>query len=297
MARDSEKNQVFSLLFGRRYDKAAGSLRSSIVTSSEIQEIINDLNQEGTASLSLGNPANFLKDYLRSPRRNAQWPAEILAAGFTARQAYGEGRVFDFVPLPEGQIEPFPDDFALPDTAPTHEVESVSLPSVARELGRADESWLIQVCVQQRILQTHFALHSQLNVVDFYHLQNSLKGTPEIDAVFLMVFEQDGERHKALVSLEAKRNEPILPDQIKSQVANLAYQTRKRAALSDIRFILPVAAKSLGPKTRRVIALFEMELVGVEEGAAAQANRSAHDIVLQIARTVGYVLSPPIAGV
>ncbi len=91
MAKGSEKPLVFSALFERRYDQTTGNFTPQTVTSDELQDLIVTLRAETGISLSVGNPANFLKDFLRSKTRNEQWPAEIAAAGYTARQSYSEG--------------------------------------------------------------------------------------------------------------------------------------------------------------------------------------------------------------
>ncbi|MDG4670233.1 hypothetical protein P9A16_03810 [Shinella sp. 838] len=297
MSRDSEKPVVFSHLFQRVFDPASGTVSEGTVTQHDIQEAIILLQQEEGISLKPGNPANFLKDFLRSHSRNAHWPEEIADARYTARQAYGDGRVFEFVPYADEQEVPFPDDFALPENASIHPIEAVSLPSAARALGRGDEAWLIQVCVHQRLLQTHFALFSDIEVIDLFHLQNSLKGTPEIDAVFLLVFDVAGTEKKALVTLEAKRGDPILPDQIRGQVAFMAKQTRKRAGLKDVEFIVPVAANTLKRDGKTVVSIFEMEPMSVADGIAAHDGKSSHELPLVISKSVGYSLSPQVSGI
>jgi hypothetical protein len=296
MARESQKPPVFSALFRRRYDAATKTFTPETVTSGELQELILALRDEGI-SLSVRNPANFLKDFLRSANRNSYWPEDIADARYTARQVYSEERVFDFVPYEPEQVVPFPDEFALTEAATIHEIESVSLPSAARALGRENEAWMIQVCVNQRVLETHFALYSPVEAIDLFHLQNSLKGSPEIDAVFLLVFRSDNRVRKALITLEAKRDEPLLPNQIKSQVAVMASQTRKRSDLADIEFILPVAATTHDRDGQRIVAIFEMEMIPVADGAVAFKERNAHDIPLEIAKVVGYIFVPPVAGV
>lgn len=295
MPGESEKPVVFSQLFRHRYDTATGRFTPTTVTNAEIQDAIATLRADEGLSLSVGNPANFLKDFLRSWARNSLWPAEIAAAGYSARQAYGSGAVFDFVPFLPGQSEPFPYEFDLPAAAPIHRIESVSLPSAARALGRGDESWLIQVAVHQRVLPTHFALYSDLDAVDLFHLQNTMKGTPEIDAVFLLTFTESGALRKALVTMEAKRNEPILPDQIKSQVAYMAKQCRVRPGLSDIEFIVPVAAATRSPSRR--LGVFEMRHISVADGVAAYDSRTAHSLSLVISKAIGYDFVPPVSGI
>lgn len=129
MARQSEKPAVFRLLFDRRYNWKTGTFTPQTVTSDEIQEAILQLRADEGISLAVANPANFLKDFLRSTNRNVQWPQDIANVGFTARQSYSEGRVFDFVPYALGQTVPFPDDFELPSSAVINRIETVSLPS------------------------------------------------------------------------------------------------------------------------------------------------------------------------
>lgn len=297
MARGSEKPAVFRYLFDRRYNWKTGVFTPQTVTNDEIQEAIVHLRSDEGITLAATNPANFLKDFLRSPNRNSQWPKALAEAGFTARQSYSEGRVFDFVPYAHGQTLPFPDDFTLPAEPVLHRIETVSLPSAARVLGRADEPWLIQVCVHQRVLQTHFALFSEIDVVDFFHLQNSLKGVPEIDALFLMTFKAGNDLQKALVTFEAKRDEPVLPDQIKSQAALMAYRSSTEAGLNDIDFIIPVAAKTDKVATNRVIAIFEMQGIPVADGVAAYRAKTAHELPLSITQTVAYLLEPKVTGI
>lgn len=295
--KESEKPIVFQHLFDLRFDTTTGIFTPSTVTQDELQEAINNLAGDMGIGLKPGNPANFLKDYLRSWSRNSTWPAALHAARFTARQVYGGSRVFDFVPYAMGQKEPFPDEFPLPPEAHMHELEAISLPSAARALGREGESWLIQVVVQQRVLQTHFALFSDLEAIDLFHLQNGMKGTPEIDAVFLLSFLHNGGTAKALVTLEAKNNDPILPDQIRAQVAYMAKQCTIRPALRDIEFIIPIAAATRHSAHPRTIQLHEMKPIGVSDGAAAQDAHAQHTLVLNTVCSVGYTFKPKIAGI
>lgn len=296
MAKESEKPPVFQYLFDRRYDWDKRKFTPLTVTQEEIQDAIGQLRDEGN-TLSTGNPANFMKDFLRSVNRNAQWPEAIANARYTARQAYGEGRVFDFVSYQPGQTVPFPDDFALPAEPVLHAIETLSMPAIARAAGRPDDQWLMQVCVQQRVLHTHFAVHSELDVVDFHHLQSSLKGAPSVDALFLLTFKVGEKLQKALVTFEATRKDPILPDQMKAQAAAMAKRCKTTDGLRDIDFIVPVAANTTTVGSAPVIALFEIERIDVEEGREAQKMSRTHELPLQITRMVGYTLRPKVAGI
>jgi hypothetical protein len=177
--KETQKPIIFEYLFGQRYDSGAKTISDPLITSEDVVSAINYCNANFSTTLSTKNPANFLKDFLRSNQRNELWPAPLATAKITARQKYRKGRVFVFADYLPGQTEPFPDPFEVPSEAPVQKIEGVSLPSAARALGRRDEAWLIQVCVTQRVIQNHFALHSALVVDDIFHLQNSVKATPE----------------------------------------------------------------------------------------------------------------------
>lgn len=294
----TRKPKVIEHLFEKRYDSRMRQIADPLVRSDALIEAIEECNKLPGKTLSTKNPANFLKDYLRSPKRNELWPAVLKRARITARQKYRKGRVFAFAPYEEGQTEPFPDIFVLPSDAQEHVVESVSLPSAARALGRRDEAWLIQVCVHQRIVQTHFALHSHHQApVDIFHLQNSVKTTPEIDAIFLMTLFERNSLRKALVTLEAKRDEPILPDQLRAQVARMAKTCRKEKGLRDVELIVPVAARSGLHDGARVVALFEMAPVEVDRGVAAYDADEEHLLKLDIVSAVPYRLQPAVSGI
>lgn len=294
----ARKPKVVEHIFEERYNLAIGQIADPVVKSDALVDAIEHCNKLGGKTLSTKNPANFLKDYLRSPKRNELWPAALKRARITARQKYRKGRVFAFTPYEADQTEPFPDIFVLPTAAREHVVESVSLPSAARALGRKDEAWLIQVCVHQRIVQTHFAIHSPLNApMDIFHLQNSVKTTPEIDAIFLLTLGEGHALTKALVTLEAKRDEPILPDQIRAQVARMAKICRTSKGLKDVQLIVPVAARSGVHGGARTVALFEMAPLKVDEGVAAYDADEEHLLKLDIVSTVAYRLRPDVSGI
>ena len=294
------KAKVIEHLFNSRFDPTTKTMANPVVTNDELKLAINHCNPSFVNGLSTNNPANFLKDYLRSPKRNDFWPKAIWAEKYTARQKYREKRVFAFFHAP-GQAEPFPDEFTLPADAKHHVIEAVSLPSDARALGRSDEAWLIQVCVHQRVLETHFALYSPLKgkVIDIFHLHNSVKATPEIDAVYLMKYGDGKNNIKALITLEAKRKDFILPDQIRAQVAYMAKQCRdkKKPELHDVDMIVPVAVRgALDPKNRAV-AVFDMQPVSVKDGCAAYDAETEHLIPLKIESRVSYTFEPKVAGI
>ncbi len=292
----SNKPPVFEKLFRDRYDEATGTLANSVVNSDQLVEAI----QACGVDLGTGNPANFLKDFLRPKSCNANWPDFIKSKRFSAQQIYGKAReklVFEFVPYDQGQTVPFPDIFSTAAIEEVHLVELVSLPSAARAMGRKDEAWLIQACVHQRIIETHFALHSPLEVVDVFHLQNSVKGKPEIDALFLLSYKAEGTITKALVTFEAKRNELILPNQIKLQITKIGSDCANIKDLNDIQTVVGMACKSFTWNEKRTICLFELAPIAVAVAAKLHAEKRHGDLDIREASKAAYIFEPEIKGI
>lgn len=291
----SKKIEIFEALFDARYDHVTGTLTDSFVTG---DQIVDAIKARGS-TLSPRNPPNFLKDFIRKESGNLNWPPSISAKGYTARQHYGEtglGYVFEFIPYKPDQTIPFPDLYPTDSIIENlHLIESVSLPSAARAMGRPDEAWLIQACVHQRVVETHFALFSPLEVVDIFHLQNSVKMTPEIDAIFLISFKVEGAIKKAIVTFEAKRNELILPNQIKAQIVKLGSDCAKNVDLQDIEYIVGMACKSMRHDKKRVILLFEMEPVAV--AVAKTFAGKSEEMELSLAKRAAYQFKPQIRGI
>jgi hypothetical protein len=199
-------------------------------------------------SLSKRNLANFFKDFIRvKSSANRRWPKSVWDRGFTATQATGSGLCFRFVAASKGMREPFPNVLVPSDELlrNPHKIQSVSLPTASRRLGRADETWLAQIAVRLRLIETHFAIFSGRRIVQIDHLQMGLKlGRAEIDALFLM---QEGDplsgetTEEILVYCEAKgMKDDILEDQILNGVRALA----KIPSIRQNR-IIPTAIKSL----------------------------------------------------
>src|SRR5439155_23964602 len=104
---------------------------------------------------------------------------------------------------------------------PVLPITSAVIPLASRRLGRSDEPWLIQVCVRLRVVETHISLFSPLaeRVVMVDHLQNSVKlRRSEIDAIFLVTEEVDGEQRELIATCEVKvRREDLTMDQVLRQ--------------------------------------------------------------------------------
>lgn len=86
------------------------------------------------------NPYNFMKDLLRGPHANANWPKVLKRIRVTGRQVVGDGKIMEFVPFEPGQAEPFPNPFGPTAELVPVQLQSISMPLTTKSLGRNDES-------------------------------------------------------------------------------------------------------------------------------------------------------------
>jgi len=240
----SKKTPIIKYLFDLHWDAQKKSLSKDTMTLDDVQDAIRRFRTEFGIKLSDKNPANFMKDIVRGQNASNVWPAELTAKKYTAIQATGEGNVFQFVPFMKGQSEPFPDRFKPRAGLRTHSISSVSVPLFARDLGRADEPWLVQTAVNLGLLETHFGVYSPLNVVQLTHLQMSVKlRKTEIDALFLAICRDSGNEKRVLITCEAKQaRERILEQQLIEQI-EAAFD-----AVADVASVVPVGLRAVKGK-------------------------------------------------
>src|SRR5687768_8733416 len=104
------------MIFERLWNRQSRRLTRTSVTLRDVQQAIRQYNREHPKQKKVndGNPANFFKDFARQRERaNTWWPPAVFAMGYTARQKTGGGQSFEFVPIVQGQREPFPS--TIPD--------------------------------------------------------------------------------------------------------------------------------------------------------------------------------------
>lgn len=311
--RESKKGEIIETLFNRLWPE--GQPRPAqplIVLADDVRSAIAERNKkhpDDPKGLSVGNAANFLKDFIRHKSCNANWPKRLTAQRITAKQRYGAKQVMEFVDFGDiADAVPFPDRFdPLPDT-PVIEFESLSIPVEARALGRQDEPWLIQVIVGQRLVETHFAViasKSGLDVDRLAHLQMSVKTQPEIDATFIATLKRktdDGRHVRAYVTCEAKQhNERILEDQIREQV-RVAFRTTAEldgpeAIDAVIPLVFQIANYSKDGQTLRGIYVAQFEMMGRADFAAKYAGDRLHTWELNVQSRAFYQPTPPIRGI
>jgi hypothetical protein len=264
----SEKTPIIEKLFFERYDRVADALSDEIVTLEQVSTAI----RETEGGLSPRNPANFMKDIVRSPNRNSVFPAAVVAEGWTARQDPGESRCFRFVRLPAGQKTAFlttnPDSSLV---ANPYRVQSLSLPPASRTFGRPHETWLTHVVTNLGVVHTHLALNSPFELIGLELLQSNVElGQAEVDAIYLATSIDET---KFLISCEMKGPREVLDE---DQIERGA---KRVAETSGGTSVLPMGVKAL---TGGLIWIVEFDkgispLAKVSEGV--------------------YRLSPPVPGI
>lgn len=285
---ETYKTEIILRLFQKRWNAATGELSNPVVTIVEIRQEYEAYQARRGKEVENTNPPAFMKDFLRKrARANANWPPEVFAAGYTARQVTGDGRNFVFVPIVPGQTEPFPSTAPAPpaDITP-HKISSVSMPLASRRLGRGDEPWLIQVSVRLHVVETYFALFSakRATVRQVDHLQNALKlRRTEIDALFLGIEESTpGTTREFMITCEAKRlGEDIISEQVLAQAKAVF-------TLDNVNqeFVVPIALKSISASMIHVV---EYEAVRREDAEELDA--------LTIVNQAVFELVPPVPGI
>ncbi len=254
--RQTGKTIIIEQIFEGRWDAKAQSVSRDLVTLRDISDAIKRYNRKlhkGLKPMSDKNPANFFKGFVRqTSAANRNWPKSVLVRGYTARQETGAGNAFRFIRLPAGQVTAFVENESkypqVPGTECRFRIQSLSLDAKARLLGRHDESWLMQVAVKLRLVQSHLALCSQRVFIEVSELQQSLKQSgAEIDGLFLGKVTL---QTSMLITIEAKgRKDDILKSQIVAQVNAVlkmkSIQRNLAAIAGDAAefYILPMALK------------------------------------------------------
>lgn len=225
----SQKTIVIEYLFDQRFDANTNTLSHAVVTATELQDAKRYCNEHFGATIKLdSNPFNFMKDIVRGTSADKIWPKRVKELGYVGEQLTGDGNVFKFVPFVADSYG-FEINFSPSASTPSFPVQSLSLPLASKELGRTDESWLLQVAVNLRILETHFAVGEgkQFDVLELNHLQMDIKlRKVQIDALFLAKCVEIPSG-SFLITVEAKQgNQRILTEQIARQV-RAAFESTK----------------------------------------------------------------------
>lgn len=282
----SQKTIVIERIFNLLYDSKSGKLTRSIVTAKDLEDAKRYCNENLGATINLdGNPFNFMKDIVRGKAAAKIWPDSVRLAGFVGEQLTGGGNIFEFVPIVEGASESFEIDFRPTEDTPSYLVQSLSLPLASKALGRTDESWLLQVAVNLRILETHFAVgnNRQIEATELNHLQMDIKlRKVQIDALYLakhlpsLLLPADD----ALITVEAKQgNQRILTEQI-------ARQVHAAFASTSNNFIIPTAIVGIRDKGMYVVEFKAVQRIELNKFNSPIFHRDAM-----------FILKPTVQGI
>lgn len=277
----SQKPQVIQRIYDTLVDSNTGTLTRTVVTSTDVVEAILWCNANQGTRLSEKNPANFIKDVIRGSGASGMWPERLHDLRIGGRQVTGDGNVFEFIQYEEGQTEAFPQVFGYHDGVQEHEIQSVSMPFASKALGRNDETYLIQVAIKLGLVETHFALYSDLQVIELNHLQIGIKlRLTEVDSMYSATYSDSaGEKRQLIITVEAKkRGQRILPEQIVRQV---------KAAFNEtpVNLVVPLALVSAGGG------------IYIAEFAPVRREQSDELESLELAKEVLYKLKPPVKGI
>jgi hypothetical protein len=270
-------------------------LGRATVHFADVVKAIEFCNAADGKTRSVKNPANFMKDLIRSDNASNNWPPSLSAVQIGGRQRVGASRVFEFQPYAAGQTEPFPNEHIPKAGAVSIEVQSLSLPLASKALGRRDESWLMQVVVHLNVLEHHLVRFSK-EVRELVHLQTGVKlANSEVDGLFRAIVEEDdGTRSHVLVTCEAKQaGERILEHQVVDQIV-AAYKSVKKSVPEEelaISAIIPIAIKAIPPHGE--IYVIEFETWSPDEAEAAESAMKG----LVPASEGLYRLVPPVPGI
>ncbi len=303
----SKKPPVFEHLFKHRYDEqgvrsdrwdeGTGTIPEErrLVYSNEVLIAI----VETKAKLGDNQAANFSKDFLRKASRSKNWPKSLADARWTVKQQTGRddsnGRARNFLwkPYADGQTDPFPDEWPIEPGFVTHPMQSVTISVASKQIVRLDEPRLMQIVVDLRVVETHFALYSPLSTDDYKvvhmdHLQTGLKlRGSEIDGLYLAEFQdRQGVRHPVLITVEAKKEDELV---ITSQV--IAQIEHASALGVTCEKIIPLAIKHAdGGAFVFEYAPFDIPPTGILE------KDSVDETALKRVATVFYEVRPEMVG-
>jgi hypothetical protein len=276
----SYKTDIIERIFFKRWDPAKKRLSDTVVTLDDIQEEIREATNRGVRA-STKNLANFFYDIIRTTSANANWPTAVFDNGYIGRQLLGTGQCFEFVVAERNLLEPFPNRFGRTPETPRSPIQTISLPLLARQLRRIDESAILQIVIALRVLETHFALHSNQTIDELTHLRSYLTFKDvSLDAVFTGTRLYEDRREPLIVTCETKQSgERILQERLIRQV-------RVAATLElSAAWVLPV-----------VVQRADNCAVYVAEFEAIETEHAGYLSELELSSCRVYDLLPIIAG-
>jgi len=281
----SEKTIIIERIFDTLYDESTESFSRTVVTAADVQDAKRFCAEHHGIKMKLdGNPFNFMKDIVRGKSASKIWPQRLKDLQIGGVQRTGDGAIFEFVHGIEGALDSLDEDFLPSESTPSFPIQSLSLPLASKALGRTDESWLLQVAVNLRIVESHFANaeNMQIDALELTHLQMDIKlRKVQIDALFRALHEEiDGKQSDVIITVEAKQgNQRILTEQIGRQVL-AAFES------TDTDLVIPVAIAAIKNKGIYVVEFAAVTRATLSNFSAPKFHRDAM-----------FVLQPRVKGI
>lgn len=223
----------------------------SYITDKQVLESAARLRAAGKITLKATNPFNIFKDAIRSLNRNSRYSARLHDLKITSRQVYGtggSGMVLQFMPYKPWQINPFPNFFPHHEIGSVETLSSASMSAKQRHYTNGTGSSIAKVLEHLNVIGSHFTRFPPFDgcrVVSVDHVGNDLKGVPEIDALYDVVFEMPGGTFvTAYVTVEIKdRSEVVLEDQVRGQMVRVSHEVmqKKLRSLSPVEYVIGMA--------------------------------------------------------
>ena len=281
----SKKTAIIERIFDQLYDPVSEAFSRTVVTAEDVQAAKRYCRDELGMDIRVdANPFNFMKDIVRGNSAERIWPQRLRELGVGGQQRTGGGAIFEFIHGGVGVLHSLSEDYKPTEQTPLYPVQSLSLPLASKALGRTDESWLLQVAVNLRIVESHFAIgeEKQIDPLEVYHLQMDIKlRRVQIDALYRVLYlGADGAQKNALITVEAKQgNQRILTEQIKRQVI-AAFEA------TDTDLVVPLAIAAVRGEGIFVVEFEAVNRSELEEFDAPIFYRDAM-----------FTLQPPVSGI
>lgn len=281
---EGEKALLIKHIFDGLWNEETQTLEKTLVFDVDLRRARTELGETTELKIKVSNPNNFFKDIVRKKAAHTLWPAALREKGWTGEQRTGGGRVFEFVPITPDWPDNLQIDYGPTPETPIFDIQTLSIPLWTKELGRADEPWLLQSAVNLRVVETHFATaeQSQVPPLSVTHLQMDLKlRKTQIDALYLLQYDQGNGRPRgfAHVTVEAKQhNQRIVSEQVAWQ-AEAALKNQK----ADI--VIPLALAAV-----RDVGIYVVEFEMIERGNEVPPR-------LKVFRDALYRLRPKLSGI
>jgi hypothetical protein len=280
----SYKTWVLACLFHRSWDEKTQTLTKSRFTQDEVIETIGEYNKQFGKKISPRNAPNLYKDFTRKVHcANNNWPPSVLQYGYTGWGLTGDSEVFEFIPLPPDQTEPFLKFVEDPgDDVLVIPLSTTGIRVEMREHMRGDEASILAVAQQTRMVETHMGVVSPRRhhrpETEAWQQSMKLNGS-ETDGCYVQYEDAPtGKRIMVALGVEVKsEGEDVMLEQILRQVTTLL------DALPAFQLVVPIVLRALGENRFHLV---EHEAVGRDKPLGRRPLQKISEAVYRLSPTL-----------